>query len=59
MKKSRKFIKGKCYSLLFTGYANGDTLNDLIGEYDMIKNSHSIKNSPYNKNKNNKKKKQR
>jgi len=43
MIKSRKFIKRKCYSLLFTGYANGDTLNDLIEEYDIIKNSHSIK----------------
>jgi len=55
MKISGKFIKGKCYSLLFTGDANGDTINDIIEEYDIIKDSHTEENSPLNSNNDNRK----
>ena len=48
MKISGKFINGKFYSLLFTGDANGDTINDIIKEYDIIKESPTEENSPNN-----------
>jgi len=57
MKISGKIIHGKCYSLLFTGYANGDTIDDIIEEYYIIKYNHSKENLSCNNNTVKKKKK--